>query len=70
MDRFYKIVNVIFIHALYLLTEVGSFAALYIATTEDDVNFLGIAILCRLARQCLIPMWKEVEEEVWNCDNQ
>lgn len=70
MDRFYTIVGIVFVHLLFLLTEVGAVVALYFAATDKDFACLVIAVLCRIARQCLIPMWKQLEMEVWGHDDQ
>lgn len=71
MDKLCSIIGIIFTHFLFLVTEVAFVVALYCAATDKDRSLLLVAVLCRIAKQCLIPMWgheKMVFKEVFRHD--
>ena len=55
MEKFYRIVIIVFVQLLYALTVGGMIVALY-------CRQLVIALLCAAASSLLRPFWKYIEE--------
>ncbi|MBO7448946.1 MAG: hypothetical protein J6U54_01140 [Clostridiales bacterium] len=57
MDKLVSICGIILTQFLFLVTDIGSMVALYVAATDKDISCLIVCVLCRVAKRCLIPMW-------------
>lgn len=58
MDKLCSVAGIVFTHFLFLAAEMAFVMALYTAASERDRSCLIVALLCRIAKQCMIPMWK------------
>lgn len=58
MEKLFSVANVILTQVLFLMVEVGFVLALYNAAVDKDRSLLIIAVILRIAKQCIIPMWR------------
>ena len=69
MEKLCSVCGIIFTHFLFLVVEAAFVVSMYTACKDKDISCLVIAGLCRVAKQCLIPMWdneKRLFKEVFN----